>query len=126
MSTSLKFLIFKLTNMSWDIHFILVYMENMELRLKEVYHDFDIYLIDLLARFAAQIETFADLYHKLLNPTPTIIFTFKLVLSICLLIVIRGGVPRYRYDFLTKMGWIKFLALVVSLFFITFSLAMFL
>lgn len=33
-------------------------------------------------------------------------FLFTLKLSICLIFLsaIRGGVPRYRYDFLTKMG----------------------
>ena len=47
----------------------------------------------------------------------TITFTLKLVGGICFLIVIRGGVPRYRYDFLTKMGWVKFLTFIVTLFF---------
>jgi NADH:ubiquinone oxidoreductase subunit H len=42
--------------------------------------------------------------------------TFKFILLIALLIFIRGGVPRYRYDFLTKIGWIKFLSLVLAVF----------
>lgn len=33
-----------------------------------------------------------------------LVFTFKFVITIALLIFIRGGVPRYRYDFLTKIG----------------------
>lgn len=52
-------------------------------------------------------------------------FTLKVVMGIALLIVIRGGVPRYRYDFLTKMGWVKFLTLVVSVLYITFIIRMF-
>lgn len=48
--------------------------------------------------------------------TPVFIFTVKVVLSIFILITIRGGVPRYRYDFLTKLGWIKFLTLVIIIF----------
>ena len=52
----------------------------------------------------------------------TLRFTAKVVLGILLLIVIRGGVPRYRYDFLTKLGWVKFLVYVVTLFFLTFVL----
>ena len=32
------------------------------------------------------------------------IFISKLTLCLAFLIVIRGCVPRYRYDFLTKMG----------------------
>jgi NADH:ubiquinone oxidoreductase subunit H len=34
-------------------------------------------------------------------------------LSIALLIFIRGGLPRYRFDHLTKVGWVKFLSLIV-------------
>jgi len=34
----------------------------------------------------------------------TLIFTIKITLCLSFLIVIRGCVPRYRYDFLTKMG----------------------
>ena len=43
-------------------------------------------------------------------------------MGIAFLIAIRGGVPRYRYDFLTKLGWVKFLSYVVTLFFVTFLL----
>jgi NADH:ubiquinone oxidoreductase subunit H len=28
----------------------------------------------------------------------------KFIVLIGLLIVVRGGIPRYRYDFLTKLG----------------------
>lgn len=34
----------------------------------------------------------------------TFIFTLKLAVCLVFLSAIRGGVPRYRYDFLTKMG----------------------
>jgi NADH:ubiquinone oxidoreductase subunit H len=33
-----------------------------------------------------------------------------------MLVFIRGGIPRYRYDFLTKIGWIKFLSLILAVF----------
>ena len=46
----------------------------------------------------------------------SIIFTTKFILLIALLVFVRGGVPRYRYDFLTKIGWIKFLSLVLAVF----------
>jgi len=29
---------------------------------------------------------------------------FKFIILIALLIFVRGGIPRYRYDFLTKVG----------------------
>lgn len=45
-----------------------------------------------------------------------IIFTLKFIFLIALLVFIRGGIPRYRYDFLTKIGWIKFLSLVLAVF----------
>jgi NADH:ubiquinone oxidoreductase subunit H len=33
-----------------------------------------------------------------------IIIALKFILLIALLVSIRGGIPRYRYDFLTKIG----------------------
>jgi len=50
----------------------------------------------------------------------TLTFTFKLAACLSFLIFIRGGVPRYRYDFLTKIGWIKFLGYVISIFLLAF------
>ena len=44
----------------------------------------------------------------------SLIFTLKFLILISLLIFIRGGIPRYRYDFLTKLGWIKFLSWILS------------
>ena len=32
------------------------------------------------------------------------VYTFKFLTLISLLVFIRGGIPRYRYDFLTKLG----------------------
>lgn len=52
----------------------------------------------------------------------TFIFVSKLSIALIFLSAIRGGVPRYRYDFLTKMGWVKFLGLVLSVFLIALVL----
>ena len=49
----------------------------------------------------------------------TFFFSIKLTLCIFFLILLRGGVPRYRYDFLTKIGWIKFLGFILSLFLVS-------
>jgi len=46
--------------------------------------------------------------------TAALIMSLKFILLLALLIFIRGGVPRYRYDFLTKIGWIKFLNIVLG------------
>ena len=50
-------------------------------------------------------------------------FAIKYFFLIALLIFVRGGIPRYRYDFLTKIGWIKLLSLTLS-FFIIFYLTL--
>lgn len=44
----------------------------------------------------------------------SLIMSIKFLSLIALLIFIRGGIPRYRFDHLTKIGWIKFLSLVVA------------
>lgn len=44
----------------------------------------------------------------------SLIMSLKFLSLIALLIFIRGGIPRYRFDHLTKIGWIKFLSLVVA------------
>lgn len=54
----------------------------------------------------------------------TIPMVGKLALLLVFLSAIRGGVPRYRYDFLTKMGWVKFLGYLLGVFLITFILCM--
>lgn len=42
------------------------------------------------------------------------IFTaVKFLGAIALLIFARGGIPRFRFDYLTKLGWIRFLSLVL-------------
>nr|QPL15900.1 NADH dehydrogenase subunit 1b [Strombidium sp.] len=47
-----------------------------------------------------------------------LIFAVKYFILISLLVFVRGGIPRYRYDFLTKIGWIKLLSLTLSFFII--------
>jgi NADH:ubiquinone oxidoreductase subunit H len=53
----------------------------------------------------------------------TVFFGIKFLLSIAFLILIRGGTPRYRYDYLTKLGWLRFIGLVLLIFF--FSIIVF-
>lgn len=48
----------------------------------------------------------------------SIFLAIKFIALISLLIFVRGGIPRYRYDFLTKLGWIKTLSLVLAVFLI--------
>lgn len=44
----------------------------------------------------------------------TFYFSFKFLLCIFFLILIRGGTPRYRYDYLTKLGWLKFISIILT------------
>ena len=48
------------------------------------------------------------------NMLDSVVVSIKFILLIALLVFIRGGIPRYRFDHLTKMGWIKFLSLVLA------------
>lgn len=51
-----------------------------------------------------------------------IFFSIKFLIFIALLIFIRGGIPRYRFDYLTKLGWMKFLSLILLFFLFEFLL----
>jgi hypothetical protein len=76
-----------------------------------------------------------QLFWSILNPLFNLITTIKLssylsiwmglkfILLLGLLILIRGGIPRYRYDFLTKLGWIKTLSLALTIFLINLLLS---
>lgn len=55
----------------------------------------------------------------------TLLFTLKVTLCLSMLILIRGGVPRYRYDFLTKIGWVKFLGYILAVFLMSLILFLF-
>ena len=46
----------------------------------------------------------------------TIIFSLKFIFLISILVFVRGGIPRYRYDYLTKIGWLRLLSLTVAFF----------
>ena len=71
--------------------------------------------------FSETIFSFSkDSFYYSYSTNHTFIFTAKLAVCLVFLSAIRGGVPRYRYDFLTKMGWVKFLGLVLSVFLLTF------
>lgn len=72
-----------------------------------------IYLMDLLIFILLNLIN-AFKFKTLISDS--FFIAVKFLTLIGLLIFIRGGIPRYRYDFLTKIGWIKFLSLVLSVF----------
>ena len=51
-----------------------------------------------------------------------IVFSLKFIMLISLLVFVRGGIPRYRYDYLTKIGWLRLLSLTVAFFLISLIL----
>nr|YP_011027867.1 NADH dehydrogenase subunit 1_b [Euplotes cristatus]UPM52077.1 NADH dehydrogenase subunit 1_b [Euplotes cristatus] len=51
---------------------------------------------------------------------PTLWAAIKFFSTIALLVLIRASLPRYRYDYLTKLGWVKFLLVLVALMFISY------
>lgn len=50
------------------------------------------------------------------NMKDAICMAIKFLICIALLIFARGGIPRFRFDYLTKLGWIRFLSLVLMSF----------
>ena len=82
-------------------------------------------LPDLIYSFESQVSAFNLISTYLDNieyPYSTefsFAFTTKLAGCLAFLILIRGGVPRYRYDILTKLGWVKFLGFVLAIFILT-------
>lgn len=50
------------------------------------------------------------------------LYALKFLCFIAILIFVRGGIPRYRFDYLTKLGWMKFLSLILLFFLFEFLL----
>lgn len=44
-----------------------------------------------------------------LNFNSSLIYGVKFIITLLFLIFIRAGIPRYRYDYLTILGWNRFL-----------------
>jgi len=61
-------------------------------------------------------STWAESFYLAYGTSYTLLFTLKITACLSFLILIRGGVPRYRYDFLTKLGWVKFLGYTLVIF----------
>lgn len=57
------------------------------------------------------------IYFNLSHTSVSLIaIAIKFLFCISLLIFARGGIPRFRFDYLTKLGWIRFLSLVILFF----------
>ena len=87
----------------------LVYLNT---NLVSIYSYFTILFVSLISIIDLAYAVISDCLSS--NMLDSIIIAFKFLLLIALLVFIRGGIPRYRFDHLTKMGWIKFLSLVLA------------
>ncbi len=105
-------------------HFAFV-MWDLKLLLLDIYLNLYVLARIVLFHLADYIDYFSQIGFspvttKLISTFPTnmtLIFSIKFFFCIAFLILIRGGTPRYRYDYLTKLGWLKFLSLVLLIFF---------
>lgn len=63
--------------------------------------------------------------YEYFNPiNGAVLYSLKLSIAILFLLLMRGGTPRYRYDYLTKLGWLKFLNFAVLTIMSLFSLVL--
>lgn len=59
---------------------------------------------------------FSGYFSNFIYINKSFMYGFKFILSLLFLIFIRAGIPRYRYDFLTILGWSRFLFLCFFIF----------
>lgn len=81
------------------------------------FYEFFFTLLDFLDPFLQKGLTIFNI--KIFYQFPqnmTFFFAIKFCLCIAFLVLIRGGAPRYRYDYLTKLGWLKFLGFIILIF----------
>lgn len=99
----------------WDIK-----LQNLEI-FKDIFcfvHTFLIFIINLFINYSQisiSIKSFSIFYTFTFNNS--IVFGIKFLVCIAFLVLIRGGTPRYRYDYLTKLGWLKFINIIIFIFF---------
>lgn len=77
-----------------------------------------VFKFNLLSYFSLLniIFTFYTIKYVYINKT--LIYSFKFIITILFLIFIRAGIPRYRYDYLTILGWNRFFFLSFGIFFL--------
>ena len=77
------------------------------------------FLFDAANYFYNLLNFFLSCYELMLdaqlstNMKDALITAIKFLSCVTLLIFARGGIPRFRFDYLTKLGWIRFLSLVL-------------
>lgn len=121
-----SFFYFDMTN-SYLYTIILHFFYNYNIHNITIQYYFVNYILFYLKDFDIGIEYSVYTYHSYIYIYITFnnsfVYSLKFLASILVLIFIRAGIPRYRYDFLTKIGWIKFF--LYSLFLFSFNYIIF-
>ena len=101
-----------LTNIEWlyNCYFFLVVLYNYSCILFLYLITHCLQLVINITGYGLLISNYnSTVYlYTVLGFNNSIIYACKFSVSILFLIFIRAGIPRYRYDFLTKLGWVKF------------------
>lgn len=99
----------------WDLKLNIIYFM---FDLNNFFYDQIIFFFNIFDPFFLNGLTLFNwkFYYKFVQNV-TFFFALKFLLMISFLILIRCGTPRYRYDYLTKLGWLKFIGFIVLIFF---------
>ena len=116
MVLEIYFLYFNVIDLIIDVYYITFY------KILWIYNPFVGFYILVYNIFILVLDQIQNLFLLKLLSFNILNIALKFILLIALLIFVRGGIPRYRYDFLTKVGWIKFLSLILSIFLSSFLL----
>lgn len=92
-----------------DIVNIFIYVKLDYSILNFIYYVFVTLSMTIFNFFFTVSEYYYYLNINFIYQNRSIIYGLKFCLSLLFLIFIRAGIPRYRYDFLTILGWNKFL-----------------
>jgi len=114
--------------LNFIVYFIVYLMENNNsfifsytIFVLDLHLNYGLYVFDLIFRFLSYnciIHFFNFLnsmfYHMFTEIVySSFLISIKFIVLIALLVFVRGGIPRYRFDYLTKLGWTKFLSLIL-------------
>lgn len=99
-------------------------MWDLKLFINDLFFYLSFYLYEALFQFFNTLDpyiqnglyVFNSKFEYQFPQNMTFFFAIKFCFCIAFLVLIRGGTPRYRYDYLTKLGWLKFLGFIILIF----------
>lgn len=99
----------------WDLK---LYISDLFFYLSLFFYDLFFDFLNLLDPFLQNgFKGFSSKIEYCFPQNMSFFFAIKFCFCIAFLVLIRGGTPRYRYDYLTKLGWLKFLGFIILIFF---------